>query len=121
MGEKIGEIKVKSFDKPEEDLPIIEAFESNIACIALNTEGTLLAVSSDEGTLVKVYKTDDCTLLQELRRGSDSAEIYSLSFNPDSSFLACSSDKGTIHIFALNDPKKGDKDDVDRPKNQTSL
>jgi WD40 repeat protein len=31
----------------------------------------------------------------------DRAEIYSLAFNATSTFLACSSDKGTVHIFAL--------------------
>jgi WD40 repeat protein len=36
-----------------------------------------------------------------LRRGSDQAEIYCLAFDPISKFLACSSDKGTIHIFAI--------------------
>ena len=38
---------------------------------------------------------------QELRRGSDSAEIYSLCFDAKSHFLCVSSDKGTVHIFSL--------------------
>ncbi len=37
-----------------------------------------------------------------MRRGSDKAEIYSISFDCNSNWLACSSDKGTIHIFAVN-------------------
>lgn len=36
-----------------------------------------------------------------MRRGSDSAEVFSISFDPISRYLACSSDKGTIHIFAI--------------------
>ena len=39
--------------------------------------------------------------MQELRRGSDQADIYCLTFDPVSRFLACASDKGTIHIFAI--------------------
>lgn len=31
----------------------------------------------------------------------DRAEVYSIAFNATSTFLACSSDKGTVHIFAL--------------------
>lgn len=31
----------------------------------------------------------------------DRAEIFSIAFNPASTFLACSSCKGTVHIFAL--------------------
>jgi WD40 repeat protein len=37
-----------------------------------------------------------------VRRGSDKAEIYSISFDRHSNWIACSSDKGTIHIFAVN-------------------
>ena len=48
-----------------------------------------------------MWDTNTGELLRELRRGADRAEIYSLSFTPTSSFLACSSDKGTIHIFSL--------------------
>jgi WD40 repeat protein len=37
-----------------------------------------------------------------LRRGSDHADVYCISFDPASKFLTCSSDKGTIHIFSIN-------------------
>jgi hypothetical protein len=33
----------------------------------------------------------------------DRAEIYCIAFNAATTFLACSSDKGTVHIFALSD------------------
>ena len=46
-------------------------------------------------------------LLQELRRGADRAEIYSLSFNNASKYIAVSSDKGTIHIFSLSEGVSG--------------
>jgi WD40 repeat protein len=42
-------------------------------------------------------------LLQELRRGADKAEIYSIAFNQNSAMLACTSDKGTVHIFKLKE------------------
>lgn len=50
-----------------------------------------------------MYDTATGELLQELRRGADRAEIYSIAFNIGSSMLACSSDKGTVHIFKLRD------------------
>jgi WD40 repeat protein len=46
-------------------------------------------------------------LLQELRRGMDRATIHSIAFNPSTSLVACSSDKGTVHIFALISDKTG--------------
>lgn len=33
----------------------------------------------------------------------DRAEIYSLAFSPNGHFLACTSDKGTTHIYVLNE------------------
>jgi hypothetical protein len=36
-----------------------------------------------------------------VRRGTDTAEIFCLAFDPVSKFVACSSDKGTVHIFAI--------------------
>lgn len=50
-----------------------------------------------------MYDTASGELLQELRRGTDKAEVYSLAFSPGSALLACTSDKGTVHIFRLND------------------
>lgn len=42
-------------------------------------------------------------LLQELRRGTDKADIVSIAFNANASMLASTSDKGTVHIFKLNE------------------
>lgn len=39
--------------------------------------------------------------MQELRRGSEPAHIHSLAFSKHCDWLAVSSDKGTVHIFAL--------------------
>lgn len=39
--------------------------------------------------------------LQELRRGSEPAHIHSIAFSKHCDWLAVSSDKGTVHIFAL--------------------
>jgi WD40 repeat protein len=94
--------------------------------------------------LIRIFNTSTGAALQELRRGSDryfitniidhhlmtkthhfviclfSAEIYCLTFNMTTEWLACSSDKGTIHIFSLSGaktkarPKKG-KEGKDAP------
>ncbi|KAJ8561549.1 hypothetical protein ON010_g8132 [Phytophthora cinnamomi] len=37
----------------------------------------------------------------QLLRGADRAEIYSICFSPTAPLLACSSDKGTVHVFSL--------------------
>lgn len=38
-----------------------------------------------------------------ISRGADRAEIYSICFSPNSQLLACSSDKGTVHVFSLGE------------------
>ena len=40
--------------------------------------------------------------LRELRRGADTAQIFSLAFSPEADFLALSSDKGTVHVYILD-------------------
>ena len=69
--------------------------------MALNFQGTLLATASDKGTLIRIFSTEDGAPLQEVRRGSDKAEIFSIAFDKNSHWIACSSDKGTIHIFTV--------------------
>ncbi|KAF6142995.1 hypothetical protein GIB67_000062 [Kingdonia uniflora] len=79
----------------------INAHDSHIACFTLTMDGLLLATSSTKGTLIRIFNTMDGSRLQEVRRGVDKAEIYSLALSPNVQWLAVSSDKGTVHIFGL--------------------
>jgi len=54
--------------------------------------------------LIRIWDTANGELLQELRRGADRAEIFSISFNFNACWLAVSSDKGTVHVFSLVAP-----------------
>ncbi|XP_066985367.1 WD repeat domain phosphoinositide-interacting protein 4-like isoform X1 [Macrobrachium rosenbergii] len=83
----------------------VQAHKSELACLSINREGTFLATASHKGTLIRVWDTARRVLLSELRRGSDPATLYCINFSGDSEFLCCSSDKGTIHIFALKNTK----------------
>ncbi len=67
----------------------------------MNYDGSMLATASDKGTLIRIFNVEKGTFLLEVRRGSERADIYSISFDPLSKFIACSSDRGTIHIFSL--------------------
>uniref|UniRef100_A0A6I8P791 PRA1 family protein n=1 Tax=Ornithorhynchus anatinus TaxID=9258 RepID=A0A6I8P791_ORNAN len=83
----------------------INAHQSDIACISLNQQGTVVASASQKGTLIRLFDTQTKEKLVELRRGTDPATLYCINFSHDSSFLCASSDKGTVHIFALKDTK----------------
>jgi hypothetical protein len=55
---------------------------------------------------VRVFSTNNCARIAELRRGVDHATIYSLSIAPSGQLLAVTSDKSTLHIFDIPHPSK---------------
>lgn len=84
----------------------VNAHENEIAYLTMNQQSTLLATASQKGTLIRVFDTTSpyrIFQIVELRRGSDVATLYCLNFSHNSEFLCATSDKGTVHIFALKD------------------
>ena len=96
-----GKVNVCFYDPSRVKTTSILAHESSLAVISLNFDGTRLATASSKGTLVRVFDTNSGSRLFELRRGAEKVDIYSISFNPQSDWLAVSSDKGTVHVFSL--------------------
>lgn len=84
-----------------EAINVIEAHRSPLACITLNSDGTLLATASDKGTIIRVFSVPDGHKLYQFRRGSMPCRIYSMSFNTTSTLLCVSSSTETIHLFKL--------------------
>ncbi|PFH51422.1 hypothetical protein AMATHDRAFT_59172 [Amanita thiersii Skay4041] len=80
---------------------IIAAHTSALNTISLPPSGRLVATTSSRGTLVRIWDTITGKLVRELRRGTDKAEIYGVSFRPDEREVCVWSDKGTVHIFTL--------------------
>lgn len=98
-GKTVGSIRVELYDISKATL--IKAHEATLAQFALNSDGSRLVSASEKGTLLRLWDCQTGELLRELRRGTDRAEIYCIAFNNTSTYLACTSDKGTAHIFAL--------------------
>ncbi|CAJ0943662.1 unnamed protein product, partial [Mesorhabditis belari] len=80
-------------------------FKNEIAHMAMNKQGMLLATGSIKGTVIRIFDTRTCAPMWEFRRGTDPAGLHCIQFSPCSTFLAVSSDKGTIHIFSCRDSK----------------
>ena len=100
MAPTSGEVLV--FDAMKlEAVNVVEAHRSPLSCIALNSEGTLLATASDKGTIVRVFSIPRAEKLYQFRRGSIPSSIYSMSFNLNSTLLCVSSATETVHIFRL--------------------
>lgn len=80
---------------------VCKAHKRELSEMALNKAGTILATTSTKGTLIRLFSTNDLTKLFEFRRGTSSAAITSLAFHPTEQLFACSSVRGTVHIYSL--------------------
>lgn len=119
-----GQVRVELYGYRKQIL--IDAHESPLAAMALTVDGSLLATASEKGTLIRLFSTgwksynrrhsnDDRSStppgvpLKEFRRGIEHAKIGSLSFSLDKCWLACASDRGTVHVFSV---KKEEEDKI---------
>ncbi|ELT94793.1 hypothetical protein CAPTEDRAFT_208377 [Capitella teleta] len=106
-GYKCGSVQLVDLaitDPDQSSSPVtINAHQGELAIIAINQQGSQIATASQKGTLIRVFDTQSRRLLVELRRGADAATLYCITFSPDSVYLCVSSDKGTVHIFAIKD------------------
>ncbi|KAH6562586.1 hypothetical protein BASA60_011086 [Batrachochytrium salamandrivorans] len=102
--------KLYEFDCSWNNIPIIGSSSAPEAPLVLafpaRSKGTLVASASERGTLIRVFDCRSSALLNELRRGADYAEIYSIVFNTLSTRICVASDKGTLHIFNLSREKE---------------
>lgn len=94
---------------------VIDAHNSPLSCIAMNSDGTLLATASEKGTIIRVFAIPEGTKLYQFRRGSIPARIYSMSFNSTSTLLSVSSATETVHIFRLVSQSRSQRSSVSGP------
>jgi len=101
----------------------VDAHENNIAFISLNYDGSIMATASDKGTLIRLFLTNTCSFVQEFRRGKDKAIIRDICFSKNNKLIACSSNKGTVHIWNMDNKlkeiqKESNEDNVQENKNE---
>ena len=104
----IGYIEIKNF-KNDDDFLInenkqyhIKAHQNLVEIIEINFKGTKFASASNKGNLIKVFSIFDGNLIHEFRRGTEQAIIYNISFDLNDTLLVVSSNRPTVHLFALN-------------------
>ena len=93
--------KIQMFELQTKNVSIIPAHASGLRAIEVSQDESLLATASETGTLIRVFSTENCAKLAELRRGVDPAFVFSIAISPDSNTLAVTSDKSTLHVFDL--------------------
>jgi len=101
-------------------LKLIKSFQAHghgIARIAIggaanhSQEKKIIATASTQGTLIRIFSLPQCEKLYDLQRGSSPCTIFSISFNYESSCIAVSSSKRTIHLFDLRNNETSCRND----------
>lgn len=86
---------------------MIAAHDSPLAALSFSQTGGRIATASQKGTVIRVFNVADGTRLHEFRRGvKRCVSICSLAFSHDATFLCCSSNTETVHVFKLEEPKE---------------
>ncbi|KAK3068478.1 autophagy protein [Teratosphaeriaceae sp. CCFEE 6253] len=98
-----GDVLLYDLNKMEE-VTVIQAHQAPLSCLALNKDGTLMATSSEKGTVIRIFSLPAGKKLYQFRRGSMPAKIYCMTFNAASTLLCVSSATETVHVFKLAPP-----------------
>jgi len=69
---------------------VIKAHNGPVRVVAFNADGTMMATTSEQGTVVRVFSIPSGTKLHTFRRGTYPANVNSISFNSTSTLLALS-------------------------------
>lgn len=75
--------------------------DDSISKMSINNNGTLIATSNENGTIIRIHSCSDGAFLQEFKRGHEKAKINYICFDNDTKLMAVSSSRGTIHIFSM--------------------
>lgn len=102
LGKKIGEIVIYRDGKER----VIKPHSDYVVRISFNKDASLIASASKNGRNIYVCDTKTGVQKFQFRRGSEEVDIYSISFSSQDSKLLCvNSDKGTSHIWKLEEGK----------------
>ena len=121
---------MKYYEKSQETE--INAHTALIYCISINSDGSLVATSSNNGHIIRVFSVENGEFLEEFRRGKEKANISHISFDEYSGWMAVCSERGVIHIFSMGNVWKIAKEkgiertklpekEEELPKNETSF
>lgn len=77
----------------------IQCHKTPVLKLAINATGNMVATTSTQGQMIRVYAIPSGDKLFTFSRGYKNATQHALNFSIDSCFLLSSSDTGTIHLF----------------------
>ena len=125
-----GFIKIKFYEKSQE--VDINAHETVINCISINSDGTLVSTASNKGQIIRIFCISNGQFIEEFRRGKEKTYISCIAFDEYSSWMGVCSERGVVHIFSMGNvwkkiKYKGEErtktppNDEELPKNESSI
>ena len=96
-----GYVGVKNY-KTNKYFPLL-VHEEPISYMEMDYKGLLLATVNEKGTFIRIHNLGDKTLVYELKRGKDKAIVNYIAFDIDYNYVGVTSNKGTIHVWKLDD------------------
>lgn len=102
-GRQTGALRIVSVEASGSLDRSINAHTHQISHIKFNIDGSMVATSSEVGTIIRVFNSKSGDKICEFRRGSFSATIQSIAFCPNANIIASTSSKNTLHVFAIQD------------------
>ena len=116
----IGYIRIKNYEKSK--INTICSFDEIISYISINSQGNLIAVSSIQGKLIRIFLINNGDFIEEFKRGKEKADINYITFDLLCNYIAVSSNRKTIHIWSLKNTRKIIKDkNIDFGENEKKL
>lgn len=111
-------IGLKSMNSKDSSSIIIQAHSHPLAIIKFSPDGSLIATSSEKGTVIRIFDAFTGNHLSTFRRGAIPSNVLALCFSPSNSELIAISDNGTVHLFPA-DVKNGNP--LDPPRSVAKL
>ena len=96
-----GYVGIKNY-KTNKYFPLL-VHDEPISYMEMDYKGILLATVNEKGIFIRIHNLLDKTLIYELKRGKDKAIINYITFDLDYNYIGVTSNKGTIHIWKLNE------------------
>ena len=125
-----GFIKIKFYEKSQE--VEVNAHDTVINYISINSDGTLVSTASNKGQIIRIFCISNGQFIEEFRRGKEKAFISCITFDEYSSWMGVCSERGVVHIFSMGkawktikdlgeERTKTPKNDEELPKNESSF
>ena len=96
-----GYVGIKNY-KTNKYFPLL-VHDEPISNMEIDYYGALLSTADDKGTTIRIHNILNKNLIYECKRGKDKANINYMCFDIEYNYFGVASDKGTIHIWKLDD------------------